>query len=152
MTLLPQRFVMVQFGLFTLIAAALLIFPRSASPVAVVTGLVFIAAAVVILVLAVRAFQQQARTLPNITPKPNQQTGLVQTGIYQYIRHPIYTAVVIGAFGAALMHGEALIFVLVAVLLGFFTVKSIYEEKLLSAAFPEYADYRAHTGRFLPFL
>ena len=37
-------------------------------------------------------------------------------------------------------------------MIGFFTLKARYEERLLSAAYPEYAAYMGRTGRFLPFL
>ncbi|MGZ7011468.1 MAG: hypothetical protein ACXVI2_15325, partial [Ilumatobacteraceae bacterium] len=31
-------------------------------------------------------------------------------------------------------------------------VRSVYEEQLLGATFPEYADYARHTGRLVPFV
>ena len=41
----------------------------------------------------------------NLTPfpQPSASTQLVQTGIYRYLRHPLYTAVVSGAFAWGLL-------------------------------------------------
>ncbi|NJL56045.1 isoprenylcysteine carboxylmethyltransferase family protein, partial [bacterium] len=83
-------------------------------------------------------------------PTPNERAALVQTGLYARIRHPIYTGVLITGIGAALAHGHIIILAIAAILAIFFTVKARYEESLLGVVYPEYADYRQRTGRFLP--
>ena len=148
----PRRFVVAQFILFAVFAAAWLILPRSESMQSPGIAPVVLLAPVIIFLWALASFQRQSRAMPNVTPTPNQQTGLVQSGIYKWIRHPIYTAVITGALGASLLNGHPVVYVLVVVFAIFFTFKSSYEETLLSSVFPEYASYRTRTGLFLPFL
>ena len=105
-----------------------------------------------VLMIAIWEHMRRNATLPNITPTPNAHVGLVDTGLYAYVRHPIYSGVLIGAVGVALAHGHLVPILVALVMIVFFTFKSRYEEGLLRAAYPEYADYMTHTGRFLPFI
>jgi len=78
--------------------------------------------------------------------------GLVTTGPYRFIRHPIYAAVVYFIVAGVLCHLtiESVILALVA-FLG--TAGRIYaEEKLLVRKYPDYALYAARTGRIIPYL
>ena len=45
-----------------------------------------------------------------------------------------------------------LVLLIALLMIVFFTYKSIYEESLLRAVYPQYDQYATHTGRFLPFL
>ena len=90
----------------------------------------------------------------NLTPfpKPNQETKLVETGLYGFIRHPLYTAVFCGAVGWALVW-QSLPSLWPALLLGpFFDAKARVEERFLRELFPEYAAYQQRVRRFIPFL
>ena len=147
-----QTFVAVQFGLFAVLMIALIATPAEQVLMVRVLGLALIAGAVVVLAAAVLAYQTTNRSLPNVTPTPNSRAALVTSGVYGVIRHPIYTAVLLASMGVALAHGHALPLLVAAVMIGFFTLKARYEERLLSAAYPEYAAYMGRTGRFLPFL
>lgn len=145
-------YVIGQFILFGILAVALLVLPPGQTPLLRLIGLALMAAAFVVLGLAVLEFYSRNTTLPNVTPTPKQRAGLVETGIYRYVRHPIYTSVLSGALGAALAHGHVIPLLIALVLIVFFTAKSRYEESLLRAAYPTYAAYMTRTGRFLPFL
>jgi protein-S-isoprenylcysteine O-methyltransferase Ste14 len=72
-------------------------------------------------------------------------------GPYALARHPLYTAEMITIIGTAIQFQQpqaTVIAVGVALLL---VIRSVYEERVLSAAFPaEYAVYRATTKRFIP--
>ena len=76
--------------------------------------------------------------------------GLVTTGPYRFVRHPIYTAVCLFVFAGALAHvsltavGLALLVFLGA--LG----RMLPEERLVLQRYPEYAEYAARTKRMLP--
>ncbi|WP_221393498.1 isoprenylcysteine carboxylmethyltransferase family protein [Dyadobacter sp. NIV53] len=88
----------------------------------------------------------------SLTPFPSVRSDghLVTNGIYRFIRHPLYTGIIAGLFGYGLysIHtGRLTIVVLLAVL---FYFKSIYEERMLLTAYPDYKQYRLQTGRFLP--
>lgn len=88
----------------------------------------------------------------NIRPDPKPSALLVTSGPYQWIRHPMYTALL--TFCSALVGSDfswtrVAIF---ALLLGNMLVKLDYEESLLLERFPGYAAYRARTSRMIPFL
>jgi protein-S-isoprenylcysteine O-methyltransferase Ste14 len=141
-----------QFALFAALALALIVFPAGTVPPVRLVGLALVALGVLVLALAVYAYWAINRTLPFVTPTPDAGAKLVESGIYARIRHPIYTAVLLGAFGLALAHGHLAPLFLALTLLAFFTSKSRYEEQMLRATYPGYAAYMERTGRFLPFL
>jgi protein-S-isoprenylcysteine O-methyltransferase Ste14 len=75
---------------------------------------------------------------------------LVTSGPYAHARHPLYGVEMISIVGTALQFVQpwaGLIGLGVVVLL---VIRTIYEERVLSEAYPEYADYRAKTARFIP--
>ena len=76
---------------------------------------------------------------------------LVQSGIYRYIRHPIYAGDVLLITGLELALNSWL-FVL-GILIAVVVIRNaLQEEALLANAFPEYAEYCLRTKRFLPFV
>lgn len=78
--------------------------------------------------------------------------GLVTTGPYRFVRHPIYTAVCLFAFAGALAH-LSLESLGLAILVLFGAVgRSLCEEHLLIEHYPEYSNYAAKTKRMLPFV
>ena len=78
--------------------------------------------------------------------------GLVTTGPYRFIRHPIYTAVCLFVW-AAFFGAPSRITALFALLV---TVGALVrigcEERCLLREFPEYATYARRTKRMVPFL
>lgn len=88
----------------------------------------------------------------SLTPFPSVRSDghLVTNGIYYFMRHPLYTGIIAGLFGYALYHGHAGKIIIVVLLALLFHFKSIYEERLLLIAYPDYGQYRRLTGRFLP--
>jgi len=87
--------------------------------------------------------------LPEVRP----DARLIQTGPYHWIRHPMYTSLVVGSLALVLAAPMlwwkwagwvALILVL--------AVKSQVEERFLLVAFSDYQAYQQHTWRLLPWL
>lgn len=95
-----------------------------------------------------------ARTLGrNLTALPEPVTGgeLVSTGPYQWVRHPMYTAVFSLFAGVSLVFDSPVALILSALLIVFFTLKSKYEERQLRISYPGYGSYLEQVpGRFLP--
>lgn len=87
---------------------------------------------------------------PNPTPRPDAE--LVQSGIYQRLRHPLYSSVMLASLGWALLWQSAAALAASVVLCVFFDAKARLEERLLMARFPEYAAYRGRTWRFVPWV
>jgi protein-S-isoprenylcysteine O-methyltransferase Ste14 len=78
---------------------------------------------------------------------------LLQSGPYRYIRHPVYTAIVLGALGQTLLFLSPLLAFLTLVLAGLAEYRARLEEELLASPGAFGATYRAYiarTGRFLP--
>jgi protein-S-isoprenylcysteine O-methyltransferase Ste14 len=76
--------------------------------------------------------------------------GLVTTGPYRWLRHPIYAAVLYFAWAGALSHlalPAVALATLVTVGLGY---RMLAEERMVSARYPEYRDYAARTRRLIP--
>jgi protein-S-isoprenylcysteine O-methyltransferase Ste14 len=77
--------------------------------------------------------------------------ALVVSGIYRYLRHPIYIGDVLLVIGFELAL-QSWLFLIGFVIAMVVYLQAIREEKLLLQAFPDYRDYCARTKRFLPFL
>ncbi|MGV3685048.1 MAG: methyltransferase family protein [Daejeonella sp.] len=84
-------------------------------------------------------------------PSPIKKGTLVTSGLFNLSRHPIYSGLLIFYFGWAL-YSESLTKGFTALLiLALFYYKSVYEEILLKAKYPEYGNYSKKTRRFFPF-
>ena len=88
----------------------------------------------------------------NLSPFPKPKTGgqLVDTGLYAWVRHPIYTGIIVGTVAYATGQGSGWKLLVAGVLTTLFHYKARYEESLLQAHFNHYAEYRQRTGRFFP--
>lgn len=83
-------------------------------------------------------------------PRPRDRATLRTTGIYRYVRHPVYGALLVAGVGLSL-HRSPLVLVPTAVLAGVFWLKSIREERWLCERYAGYAAYRTTTRwRFIP--
>lgn len=78
--------------------------------------------------------------------------GLVTTGPYRIIRHPIYTAACLFGWGAIVVHRSLVSVALGILLLLGALVRMICEEQLLKQRYPEYVEYAKVTKRMVPFL
>jgi protein-S-isoprenylcysteine O-methyltransferase Ste14 len=83
-------------------------------------------------------------------PTPKQSAELIQSGIYKYIRHPIYSGILFFTFGFSIYSENTLRLLIFFTLLILFRFKAAYEEKLLQNKFSNYDVYKKTTGMFLP--
>lgn len=86
-----------------------------------------------------------------VVPLPKEDGKLSTSGLYRYVRHPMYSSVLLLALGVSLHAGSAVKYLLVICLYVLFSMKSVYEEKYLTLKYPEYAEYSARIPRFIPF-
>ena len=78
---------------------------------------------------------------------------LVTGGPYRYVRHPIYSAILLMFLASALASGRPDGFIGFALCVASFWVKLRQEEALMARHFPEqYAAYRARVNALVPFL
>lgn len=83
-------------------------------------------------------------------PTPKENARLYSGGMYQYIRHPIYTGVIMIFAGLSLYLGSVFKLLITLMLIILFYFKAAYEEEQLSKKFPEFEQYKSKTGKFLP--
>lgn len=78
---------------------------------------------------------------------------LITTGLYGYVRHPIYSGILLIALGAAVVNGTVTAIGFFVVVLAFMAYKASLEEQLLTKHFSQdYPAYKARVKRIIPFL
>lgn len=84
------------------------------------------------------------------SPIPKEDSALVTTGVYGYIRNPIYAGFIVGGFGLTLFSASFLHVFLLIALAFLLSAKARWEERMLIVEHPEYGAYAARVGRFFP--
>jgi len=101
-----------------------------------------------VLIAIVAAIQLKRNLTP--LPMPVEHGELIQTGLYAYVRHPIYLGVILMAL-AWFLHTQAVLTLVefIAVMI-FFEVKSRQEEYWMGQVYPEFAEYQRRTAKLVP--
>jgi protein-S-isoprenylcysteine O-methyltransferase Ste14 len=73
---------------------------------------------------------------------------LVTGGPYSFARHPLYAVEIITILGMAIQFRQPQASMLAAGVILMLVVRSHFEEKVLTEAYPEYAEYRTRVKRF----
>jgi protein-S-isoprenylcysteine O-methyltransferase Ste14 len=109
----------------------------------------FIVVALGLLIWAVFIMQKSKL---RIFPEPSTQATLMVVGPYRYIRHPMYTSVLLGICGLLIddftLFRLGLSLALTIVLI----FKLNWEEKLLSEKFDTYSQYMKLSKRLIPYI
>lgn len=88
----------------------------------------------------------------NIHPTPRANGKLVAHGPYRWIRHPMYTAVMLLGLACVLMRGDVLAWLFWGGLCLVLVSKAVLEERWMMALHPSYAHYQSRTRWFIPYL
>jgi protein-S-isoprenylcysteine O-methyltransferase Ste14 len=112
--------------------------------------LAFILSVLGLLIIALALIQLNKNLTPFPSPKVN--SVLIKVGLYQYVRHPIYTGIIFFVFFYSLSTLHLPRLIVAVILYGLFYFKSKYEEAMLINKFDDYKNYKKQTGRFLPLL
>ena len=97
--------------------------------------------------IAVAALRLGSALTP--TPVPTRSGVLKTSGLYRYMRHPIYTGVLTVVTGMTLRSGSFLHVVIALVTIVFFDRKAAWEEQRLIDRYPDYPEYAARTPKFI---
>lgn len=84
------------------------------------------------------------------SPVPLAGAALRTGGLYRWVRHPVYSGLLVFAWADAAASASWLQVGCAAGLTALLTGKARWEERMLAAAHPGYADYARTAGRFLP--
>jgi protein-S-isoprenylcysteine O-methyltransferase Ste14 len=87
-----------------------------------------------------------------VVPYPKDQVTLIETGPFQFVRHPMYSGAFFMAFGWALWVHSWLTLGYAMVLFVFFEIKSRREEQWLTIKFAGYAAYQKRVRKLIPFV
>lgn len=111
----------------------------------------FILCAIAVIVVAWALWVMRLSKI-RILPMPHIDAELVMKGPYRFLRHPMYTSVLLFTAGLSLEHFEWYKFAIWLFLLLVLLVKLHWEEKMLITQFPEYKSYQQHSYKLIPFL
>jgi protein-S-isoprenylcysteine O-methyltransferase Ste14 len=75
---------------------------------------------------------------------------LIRTGPYAHLRHPIYSGVLLGVMGTALLVGEWRGILAFFILLVNYIIKARSEDRILAGAFADFGDHKRQAGFLLP--
>jgi len=86
----------------------------------------------------------------SIYPEPKAGAVLITSGPYQWVRHPMYTALILMMIGITGYNGHGINLAGLALVAAAVVTKAGREERLMAARFREYHNYAASTKRFIP--
>ena len=76
--------------------------------------------------------------------------NITSSGLYKYVRHPIYSSNILLLIGALLISGSYLMLINIFIISFFYVLSAYREEKYLINNFSYYSSYSKKTGMFIP--
>ena len=106
---------------------------------------------VVILAVAVVAAACLFKSGHVVVSHERRPTGVVSTGAFRYVRHPLYLGSILVYLGLAVSTASLFSLALLVVIFAFYNYIASYEEKLLETSLGEaYREYKRKTGKWVP--
>ncbi len=138
--------VALQFGLITLLSYLLISQPKNPLNL---NDLLWVIPAILLGLWAVKTMKLGQF---NIVPDPKQNSTLITSGPYQYIRHPMYLSILLFFLPLIIHQPSIALLVTYSVLTLTLLIKLHYEEHLLIQTLNSYSHYQTHTKKLIPFL
>jgi protein-S-isoprenylcysteine O-methyltransferase Ste14 len=85
-----------------------------------------------------------------VIPNPSKHAVLLEHGPYRFIRHPMYSGLLIAALGLVLTNPAPWRIITWLALVIVLVIKTRHEEPLLLRHFDNYHEYQSRTWRFIP--
>jgi protein-S-isoprenylcysteine O-methyltransferase Ste14 len=139
----PKFLVLLQFGLIGL----MILFSHG-----VLSSMIGVLVFLTGLVIGLWAIDHNKRDNFNIQPKLKEGCQLITTGAYNYIRHPMYTSVILMMLGVLVSTPTLLELFLFIILITVLVLKAKREEKLWCGHNKEYILYQRRTKLFIPYI
>ena len=87
-----------------------------------------------------------------IFPEPSANAVLITSGPYRFIRHPMYTSILLGSIGLLIHQFTPMRSAIVITLAIVLFIKLTWEEKMLCQKFEGYKNYMKQTQRLFPYI
>ncbi|PIZ47299.1 hypothetical protein COY32_01950 [candidate division WWE3 bacterium CG_4_10_14_0_2_um_filter_41_14] len=137
--------------IYDVIQVSFLIYFLLTGPVIPSSAILAFLQIVAFLILGIAAWDMR-KTKYYRVPDVGKQNGLVKTGIFSYIRNPMYLSQLVFC-GVLLINSFSLYRGIIYIIyIVNFLSKINYEEKLLSTHFSEFEHYKKTTWRLIPYL
>ncbi|HYM49766.1 MAG TPA: isoprenylcysteine carboxylmethyltransferase family protein [Candidatus Limnocylindrales bacterium] len=133
------------FGTLVLYSLWLLPAPRTDNLYLLATSDILLSCGMLLAVYSVSYLRHRFSVVP-------EARGLVTTGPYALVRHPIYLGEIVAALGLILPSYASFQLVIFVLFVAAQLRRTAYEESVLRKSFPEYAAYAARTRRLIPFV
>lgn len=108
------------------------------------------AVAVLVAVGLFRAAKQELGSDLVASPAPRSGAHLHCAGIYRQIRHPIYSAIILGTVGWSMLWTSVVGLTLAGACTIFFLFKTVAEERYLRRRYLLYEEYSSEVPRYIP--
>ena len=104
------------------------------------------------ILLVVWAIIAMQKSKLRILPEPSADAILITNGPYRFIRHPMYTAILMGCIGLFITKFTWMRLVILITLAIVLFIKLMLEERMLCQKFEGYKNYMQKTQRLFPYI
>ena len=118
------------------------------NPLTQLIGVAYIIMGIIMVIASILRLGRNLRAVP----RPSENGKLIQEGFYDWVRHPIYSGILLASLGVALYRGGMMTLIYTILLFLWFDRKAAREELWLSEKYPDYPDYVRRVKKLIPFL